>query len=205
MSGYRVHRTPPTLGRALSLCPGNGGRDERADRQAALARHLSALSVYSMSPPTNPCTPERSCCNTGGESPPELFTFTIQDARHDAHPAILHSLHSVAHEPDEEPNRLQCGGSHRREYDCHHSSLDNGHAHIDDVPGHHRHVAARHIIRLMLHCSPRFRICWGLGVIVSPCMHGQFCPWRCLPGCFRLLGDMMFMAQGHRCFLLFAD
>ena len=90
-----------------------------------------------------------------------MFVFVKQDAHHGTRPAILHSLRSVAHEPDEEPNRLQGGGSHRREYDCCHASLDNSHTHIDDVPGHHRHFAARHFIRLMLHFSPRFRICWG--------------------------------------------
>ena len=114
-------------------------------------------------------------------SPPELFTFTIQDAHHNTQPQhILHSLHSVAHEPDEEPNRLQGGGSHRREYDSHHAGLDNSHTHIDDVPGHHRHVTARHIIRLMLHCTPRCWICWSW---VSSCHHvchaRRSC--RCLP------------------------
>ena len=76
-------------------------------------------------------------------------------------PQSCTSLHSAAHEPDEEPKRLQGGGSHRRVYDHHHAGLDNGHAHIDDVPGHHRHFAARHIIRLMLRYTPRCWICWG--------------------------------------------
>lgn len=80
-------------------------------------------------------------------------------------PLIPPSLRSVAHEPTEEPNRLQGGGSCRRE-------RDSSHAHTGSVPGHHRHFAARHSRRLMLHCSAR---CWIRGVcgIVPPCMHGQ--------------------------------
>ena len=104
--------------------------------------------------------------------PPELFAFTIQDAHHGTHPAILHSLHSVAHEPDEEPKRLQGGGSHQRVYDRHHAGLDNGHTHIDNVPlappprcsqAHHSADAP------LLSTVPDML---GLGVIVPPCMHG---------------------------------
>lgn len=40
-----------------------------------------------------------------------------------------------------------------------------GQAHARHVPhpatAKHRHLTARHIPRLMLHCTPRFRICWG--------------------------------------------
>lgn len=126
-------------------------------------------------------------------SPPELFAFYILDAHHDTllqH--ILHSLRSVAHEPDEEPDRLQGGGSHRREYDCHHASLDNSHTHIADVPGHHRHVAARHIIRLMLHCSPRFRICWSRVPSCHPVCTANAV--KVLALIFRLFGDLMLMS-----------
>ena len=101
----------------------------------------------------------------------ESFTFPMQDAHHATRPAIQHSLHSVAHEPDEEPNRLQGGGSHRRGYDCHHVNLDNSHTHIDDVPlappplccqAHHSADA------LLL--STVLDMLW-LGVTVPPCMH----------------------------------
>ena len=112
-------------------------------------------------PPSNPCAPEHSYCNTGGCHLQSYSCSSNRTRTMAPSPAILHSLRSVAHEPDEEPCRLQGGGSHRREYDCCHASLDNSHTHIDDVPGHHRHFAARHFIRLMLHFSPRFRICWG--------------------------------------------
>ena len=163
---------------------------------------LMALRPSSF-PPSNPCAPWTLILQHWRLSPPELFASDIQDAHHGTHPAILHSLHSVAHEPDEEPNRLQGGGSHRRVYDCCHASLDNCHTHIDDVPRQHRHFAARHIIRLMLHYSPRFRICWGW---VSSChpVCTALLPWRCLPGCFRLPGDA-YALGGHGCFLLFAD
>ena len=54
------------------------------------------------------------------------------------------------------------------------------HAHTGIVPGHHRHVTARHSHRLMLHCSPRY---WMSGVcgIVPPCMHGHL-PAICREG-----------------------
>lgn len=52
-----------------------------------------------------------------------------------------------------------------------------GQAHARHVPhpttAKHRHLTARHIPRLMLHYTPRFRLCWGQGSIVPPCMHGQ--------------------------------
>ena len=76
-----------------------------------------------------------------------------------------------SHEPYEEPYRLQGGGSHRRVYDCHHASLDNSHAHIDDVPlappplcsqAHHPADAS------LLSAVPDLL---GLGAIVPPCMH----------------------------------
>ena len=134
----------------------------KADRRISPTRRLMLMALRPSSfPPSNPCAPWTLILQHWRLSPPELFASDIQDAHHDAHPAILHSLHSAAHEPDEEPNRLQGGGSHRRVYDHHHAGLDNGHAHIDDVPGHHRHFAARHIIRLMLRYTPRCWICWG--------------------------------------------
>ncbi len=120
-----------------------------------------SLSFQLCAHPRAPAHLGRSCCNTGGESPPASFAPIMQDAHHDTRPAIPHALRSVAHEPWREPCRLSCGGSHRREHDCHHACFDNGHAHIDDVPGHHRHVTARHSTRLMLHCTPRCRICRG--------------------------------------------
>jgi hypothetical protein len=107
-------------------------------------------------------------------SPPELFAFPIQDAHHGTRPAILHSLRSVTHEPDEEPNRLQGGGSHRRVCTC-----SGWHIHVDDVPGHHRHFAARHFIRLMLHCTPRCRIAGAGGhratLYARPCSREGAC------------------------------
>ena len=79
----------------------------------------------------------------------ESFTFPIQDAHTATTPLLPVPLfRSVAHEMPREPYRLKCGGSHRREHDGHH-------AHIDDVPGHHRHVSARHTRHLMLHYAPR--------------------------------------------------
>ena len=114
----------------------------------------TAGAIFFLSPPTFPCAPEREYYNTDRTGLTELFTFTIQDAHHANRPLILPSLLSVAHELMEEPNRLSCGGSCRREHDCHH-------AHIDNVQEHHRHVTARHSHRLMLHYSPRFWMCWA--------------------------------------------
>ena len=117
----------------------------------------------------------------------------------------LHPLRSVAHEPDEEPNRLQGGGSHRREYDCCHASLDNSHTHIDDVPGHHRHFAARHIIRLMLRYTPRCWICWGWMSSCHPvCTASSAREGACLD-VFAYSATICLWPCGHRCFLLLAD
>ena len=88
----------------------------------------------SSSPPSYPCAPDAHTATLAvshhqSYSRPTYRTHTITPAPH-----ILHSLHSVAHEPDEEPCRLQGGGSHRRVHDCHHAGLDNSHTHIEDVP-----------------------------------------------------------------------
>ena len=65
--------------------------------------------------------------STLSEALTESFTFIIQDAHPATTPlAASTTLRSVAHEPPREPYRLKCGGSHRREYDC-------PHTHIDDV------------------------------------------------------------------------
>ena len=178
----------------------------KADRRISPTRRLMLMALRPSSfPPSNPCAPWTLILQHWRLSPPELFASDIQDAHHDTRPAILHSLHSAAHEPDEEPNRLQGGGSHRRVYDHHHASLDNGHAHIDDVPGHHRHFAARHIIRLMLRYTPRCWICWGWMSSCHPvCTASSARKGACLD-VFAYSATDAYALDGHGCFLLFAD
>lgn len=144
-------------------------------------------------PPSFPCAPERSCCNTGGCHRQSYSRSPYRTRTMAPSPAILHSLRSVTHEPDEEPNRLHGGGSHRRVCTC-----SGWHIHVDDVPGHHRHFAARHFIRLMLHCTPRCRIA-GPGVIVPPCMHGPKAV-KVLAWLFSPTRRLMLMAKGHQSF-----
>ena len=98
---YRAYRTPPTLGRAQSLCPVNDRRD-------------GAKPCFSFGPPSLPCAPEY-LINTvsAAHTPP---AFNIQDAHHATTPLLpVPHPRSVAHEPLREPYWLICGGSDERE------------------------------------------------------------------------------------------
>lgn len=70
---------------------------------------------------------------------------------------------------------------------------------------HHRHFAARHIIRLMLHYSPRCWICWGWVSSCHPvCTASSAREAACLD-IFAYSATWCLWPCGHRCFLLFAD
>ncbi|MBQ3699920.1 MAG: hypothetical protein II886_08430 [Prevotella sp.] len=74
--------------------------------------------------------------------------YYVQDAHHATTPLAASTIVPLrSHEMPREPYRLIGGGSHRREHDGHH-------AHIDDVPGHHRHLSARHTPHLTLIYAP---------------------------------------------------
>jgi len=130
-------------------------------------------------PPSTPCAPERSCFDTGGKSPPASFAFCKQDAHHAAHPRTACSRSFPLHMS----RGKSLGGCQVVVRTGEYLTLE-GQAHVRHVPhpttAKHRHLTARHIPRLMLHYTPRFRLCWGQGCIVPPCLYGCCREGACL-------------------------
>ena len=148
----------------------------------------------SSSPPSYPCAPDAHTATLAvshhqSYSRPTYRTHTITPAPH-----ILHSLRSVAHEPDEEPDRLQGGGSHRRVYDCHHAGLDNGHTHIEDVPlaPPPRCSQAHHSADAPLLSTMQDLLGWVSSC--HPVCHARR-SWRCLPA----TADAAVLVVGWQC------
>ena len=135
-------------------------------------------------------------------SPPELFAFTIQDAHHASHPSTSCSRSIPLHMS----RRKSLIGCHvvvraRENVTTAMQAYDGYHVHTGSVPGHHHHETARHIPRLMLHYSPRFRTCWDARhratLHARPCREGaclDVSPWwprpRMCPNHFRDLAKM---------------
>lgn len=130
-------------------------------------------------PPSNPCAPWTLILQHWRLSPPELFASYIQDAHHATHPRTACSRSLPLH-MSRGKSLVGCQVVVRTgEY-----LTLGGQSHVRHVPhpttAKHRHLTARHIPRLMLHYTPRFRLCWGQGCIVPPCLYGCCREGACL-------------------------